>query len=374
MKEQAGAGVKQVPIIVLSGFLGSGKTTLLLRILEDMKQRGLTPAVLMNEIGEVSLDGVQMPGDVPMAEIMDGCICCSVRGELSASVKLLVEQYDPDGIIVEATGLAHPSEIVEALTDTSLVLNTELRSVVTVVAADFFVAMTGGEEAGASPETLALLLDQVNASDTLILNRTDLLEAGALRQAEEQLAQWNRRARIFTAQYSRVDVGALLGFDEGDSGAGNTGSGTRRHTAEGREESQSIPSAEEGPPPGKPLHDHVTVFTRRLRGPVNEAKFMRFIAALSSQVYRAKGIVTFEGESKQQLFQYAFREISFVDIQSTRKLDDVLVLMGEGISRTKMQEMVNQLEGLLPPAVRAAARPAGGKQKAARRPSSLSGN
>lgn len=69
-----------VPVYILSGFLGSGKTTLLQRLLEHWKDQGLRPAVVMNELGEVNLDGLLVEQTVPMAELLGGCICCSIRG------------------------------------------------------------------------------------------------------------------------------------------------------------------------------------------------------------------------------------------------------------------------------------------------------
>lgn len=209
--EQTAPGATRIPILVLSGFLGSGKTTLLQRLLKELKGRGLKPAVLMNEIGEYSLDGALIPNDVPMKELMDGCICCSVRGELSLSVKLLVEEHAPDMILVEATGVANPVEIVEALTDTSLVVHTELRSVITVAGADAFLAMVNEAAQGISPETLALMEDQVRTADTLVLNRTDLVKPVELEQIKRQLVGWNRTARFYCTQHSRVDAAELGG-------------------------------------------------------------------------------------------------------------------------------------------------------------------
>ncbi|WP_058301067.1 CobW family GTP-binding protein [Gorillibacterium timonense] len=330
-----------VPIMVLSGFLGSGKTTLLTRMLEETKAAGLKPAVIMNEIGEISLDGAMVQAEVPMTEIMDGCICCSVRGELALAIKLLIEEHAPDIVIVEATGLANPVEIIESITDTSLIMNTELRSIVTVIGADHFFAMMGGSGAKkASRATLALLEDQVRVANRLILNKTDLLYPDQLFLVHEQIRLWNESAQVFQTSYAEISIDELI-----DRGA----------EAPNWEEEKVI-AGDQGDDDTclrHPHHDHVTVFTHKLSGPIKRSHFQRFIAELPAEVYRSKGLVTFEGkEEERQLFQYSYREVSLTKLLPRKSIPDVLVVMGEGISRTKLAQMMLQLEGNLPRTVR----------------------
>lgn len=122
-----------VPVYILSGFLGSGKTTLLQRLLEHWKDQGLRPAVVMNELGEVNLDGLLVEQTVPMAELLGGCICCSIRGDLSTELTTLIKKESPDVVVIEATGAANPLEIVDGVTETSLYQKVELKSLITVV-------------------------------------------------------------------------------------------------------------------------------------------------------------------------------------------------------------------------------------------------
>lgn len=83
---------QSLPVYILSGFLGSGKTTLLQRLLDHWKLQGLRPAVIMNELGEVNLDGLLVEQSVPMAEMLGGCICCTSRGDLSTELTTLVKK------------------------------------------------------------------------------------------------------------------------------------------------------------------------------------------------------------------------------------------------------------------------------------------
>ncbi|MEO3946678.1 GTP-binding protein [Gorillibacterium sp. CAU 1737] len=333
------------PVVLLTGFVGSGKTTLLTRMLDEAKRAGLRPAVLMNEIGQVSLDGALVQEEVPMTELMDGCICCSVRGELVGAIQSLIEEHKPDLLFVEATGLANPIEIVEAITDTSLFLNTELRSLITVIGADQFYGMLFGSHASRiSRSTLHLLEDQVRVANRIVLNKVELLQPDELYLVKEKLRQWNDKALLQPASYSSVPVEDwIVSFTE--AGKGEPQPGIPAQTRSDREE---------GEPRSLP-HEHITVFTHQLEGPVKRKNFQQFMASLPPEVYRAKGLVTFQGEDSgeaRHLMQYAYRELSLTKLLPRKKIPDVLVVMGEGISLAKLRQLVLQLEERLPGAAR----------------------
>lgn len=137
---------QSIPVYILSGFLGSGKTTLLVQLIEHWQQQGLRPAVVMNELGEVNLDGQIVDSTVPMTEMLGGCICCTVRGDLGLQLADLVQEESPDVIIIEATGAANPMEILDAVTETSLYMRLELKSLITVVDAKTSVWSVSGAE------------------------------------------------------------------------------------------------------------------------------------------------------------------------------------------------------------------------------------
>lgn len=106
-----------VSVHILTGFLGSGKTTLLTRALDYFKLNGKKPAVLMNELGDVNLDGMMVDEEVPMTEMLGGCICCTIRGDLGMELKQLIQDHKPDVVFVESTGAANPMEMLDGITD-----------------------------------------------------------------------------------------------------------------------------------------------------------------------------------------------------------------------------------------------------------------
>lgn len=119
--------MKSVPILILSGFLGSGKTTLLTRMLNDDLRKGIKPAVIMNEIGDVNLDGQLVGMGVPMSEMLSGCICCTIRGDLAMEIRRLIDEANPDHILIEASGVANPIEILDAVTEAAFFNPIEIR-------------------------------------------------------------------------------------------------------------------------------------------------------------------------------------------------------------------------------------------------------
>ncbi|WP_054636596.1 GTP-binding protein [Thalassobacillus sp. C254] len=120
-------------IFILSGFLGSGKSTLLRRFLHKEHENGRQIAVLMNELGEKSIDSSVVPASTPLKEMLNGCICCTINGQLSQQLNSLLTEYKLDAIYIEATGAAHPIEIIDACTHPLLAGKVEIKSVLTLV-------------------------------------------------------------------------------------------------------------------------------------------------------------------------------------------------------------------------------------------------
>ena len=168
------------PVHVLSGFLGAGKTTLLNRALSDIPP-GVRPAIVVNDFGEVALDGalVERAG-YAMAELASGCVCCTLSGPLEQSLAALIDEQRPDTVLMEATGLAEPAAFPALFDSGALRGRVSLGNVVCVVDASTFCRYE---------HHLVALQRQVLQANTIILNKADL--AGA-----EELAAARRRIEV----------------------------------------------------------------------------------------------------------------------------------------------------------------------------------
>ncbi|ULO09951.1 GTP-binding protein [Paenibacillus sp. 19GGS1-52] len=318
-----------VPVYILSGFLGSGKTTLLQRLLDHWKEQGLRPAVVMNELGEVNLDGLLLEQSVPMAELLGGCICCSIRGDLSTELATLVKKESPDVVVIEATGAANPLEIVDGVTETSLYQRVELKSLITVVDAAHLLGLYRTQQ-GAS---YRLMQEQIRCASVLILNKTDRISSAEAEEITTVLRKWNAYAIILPAVCCEVDTEELLSV----AGGVLTDDLIDVEDAEQAEVEQETGSMHAS-------HDHVMAYTHYFKRPVNSEEFEQFVKDLPRDVYRAKGIVTFNDTSSRFLFQYAYRESDFMKITPQGEVPDVAVFIGEHFSSSELRSKLLLLE------------------------------
>ncbi|MBD1380766.1 hypothetical protein IC621_11040 [Bacillus sp. IB182487] len=115
-------------------------------MLKDLKMHGKRPAVIMNEIGDVNLDGLLVDDDVPVIEMLNRCFCSTIREDLSSTLLNIYRQVQPDVIVIESIGIANPLEFIEGITNASIIAGIELRLVTTVISAPHFFALTHREK------------------------------------------------------------------------------------------------------------------------------------------------------------------------------------------------------------------------------------
>jgi G3E family GTPase len=195
--------MNQIPVTVLTGYLGAGKTTLLNRILSE--QHGKKYAVVVNEFGEIGIDNdLVVNADEEVFEMNNGCICCTVRGDLIRILGgLMKRQGGFDGILIETTGLADPAPVAQTFfVDEDVRRRTWLDSIVTVVDARHVVQrLEDSHEA----------LEQIAFADMILLNKTDLVSADELGRVERRIRSINATAVIHRTQRCEVDITAVLG-------------------------------------------------------------------------------------------------------------------------------------------------------------------
>jgi len=191
----------RVPTNILTGFLGVGKTTAIQHLLRS-KPEGETWAVLVNEFGEVGIDGALLrDGGARVREVPGGCICCVAGLPMTVALNQLLGRERPDRLLIEPTGLGHPAQIIATLTGTFYEYILDLRATLTLV----------------DPRKLAdrrytendNFRDQIWAADLLVGNKSDLTEAGDWQRLEQQLALWEGEGMPAKAALKSVTQGAI---------------------------------------------------------------------------------------------------------------------------------------------------------------------
>ena len=328
---------------LLFGFLGSGKTTLAKHLLAR-RDRATKTAVIVNEFGEVGIDGDILRGNnVDVVELNSGCLCCTLRGSLMLAVEELRDKANVERVIVEATGVAQPSELLETLVDSSLDGGLQIGPLVTVVDIAKFSKLTTmlGD----------FYSDQIESADIVIANKIDLASPEQLEEATRQIRDLNPKATILFAEQCEVTPEQIfereapglvekareellqaarrdeercrpdhahhsaLAHHEDD--AGSAGHHHRDH------------DAHHDPHEGAPAESFVVTSAGMARRDGVE----RFFSSLPSDVWRAKGFIRVDGVPS--LIQYSLGQLEITPAPGSAS--ETIVFIGNAMDRAAIE-------------------------------------
>lgn len=272
--------ISKIPVTILTGYLGAGKTTLLNNILTQ--EHGKKIAVIVNEFGEIGIDHqLVVDADEEILEMNNGCICCTVRGDLIRIISKLLERRDCfEHILIETTGLADPAPVIQSFfVDEILYKQTELDAVITVVDVKHIQDHWHSSEAE----------EQIAFADVILLNKTDLVTPEELSILTKKIRGRNAIAKIYPTQNCQIDMDSILGMQAFDL------KNALAIDPQFLEES---------------AHEHdetVTAIAISQTGIVNGDKLNRWlyqlVQVIGQDIFRMKGILNVDDEDRRFVFQ-----------------------------------------------------------------------
>lgn len=288
-----------VPINILTGFLGSGKTTLLRDLLRELGGARKI-AVMMNEIGEISIDAKLLEGfSAPVFELNDGCICCSVNENFVAVLDELAEKATPDLVIVETTGVANPMNIIYSIINPRFVID----AVIATVDAQHFLRMK---------DEIDVAQEQLDAADVVVITKDDVATRDELDAVQRYVAEHRPNATVFL----RHSIAPSLLF----------GVAYPRTT---------IPTLRDAPPHRHFEHEGVETFRYQSDDVFQLESLQRALDSMPKNLWRLKGVIHLASPSQAFILNFAYGRYSMEDCDGKSQSRCDLTFIGKNILAEK---------------------------------------
>jgi G3E family GTPase len=286
-------------VYLLSGFLGSGKTSLLSHLIEQLKAEGLKPAVIMNELGKLPFDSKSVDEDVPIKEMLEGCICCTGAEKMEAQLQMLLEGEEFDVLLIETTGAAHPVEAMDAVLSPYFASRLNMKGIITVADCKRWI-----DRDKMTPQTRMLFMEQIKHAHLIVANKVDLLSDNEIALVTLQIQGLNSHAPIIQTSNAKLPLKMITNL-------------------EATYFSQEIQQAAIGKQLS--LSSRLHTFT----DPVNKDEFEKWVKELPDTIYRMKGYVPLKGHKNPFLFQYAYGMVQW--LPEYIKMHPQIVIIGDQV-------------------------------------------
>jgi G3E family GTPase len=298
-------------IIILSGFLGSGKTTLLKNLLLLERARKRKTAVLMNEFGNISIDSEIIGDEVPLKELLGGCICCTIQEKLEGQIQGLLIEHKPEVIYIETTGAAHPVEVLDAIMSPLFANALIVKGIVTVLDGQRWL-----NRKSLSPQLQQLVLEQVRHADLILLNKSDELTEMEQMQVTVGIQSINPHSEVIMTIYSKI--------------------GTKQMNKLALKKKEFTESSH------AVIDLNLSSFVYQFKDVINQTDFEAFLKNLPDSIYRIKGYVKFPTSKLPYLFQFSYGMPLYLSEEMNLPLN--LVFIGENVNWKHIHELLVELE------------------------------
>ncbi|TYR80874.1 GTP-binding protein [Priestia megaterium] len=303
--------MKKTEVYILSGFLGSGKTTLLKRLLMQEKENDRNIAVVMNELGKISIDSNEIEEDTPLKELLNGCVCCTIQGQFETQLHSLLQENKLDAIYIETTGVAHPIEVLDACMSPLFANEIVVKCIVTTIDSKRWQ-----DRHTLSIQLQKLLQEQVRHADVILLNKTDQLSESAKASLLFEVQSINSTATCLLTTFSQVDLGLLQ----------------QAQLSKKQQHEQAHVND----------HLHLKTFVYEFSKKINLEKFEDWLRQMPDTIYRIKGYLRFTHSDDTYSFQYSYGMPLYM--KELMKLPTTLVFIGENLDHEALRAQLQQLE------------------------------